>query len=371
MTIPPGERIDALNIGLMLLATFIAILIPFELFLFSYAILGPLHYLTEISWLHDKKYYTKGRYDALFLLLIGLAITLVYFNDLYHLLPKFNAYRGTEFTISGKTMGYLAWIALLSALLFATVKSKLFRGVGFFMILASLSVSAWSTVSVYLTIFLPTLIHVYVFTGLFMLYGALKSKSKLGILSVIILILCPVMLFTIYPDTVFFPLTDYGRNAYIGGEKGIGFIGVHMQMLSRFFNYDPDPIPHSLEHYNYWIHSIFNTKTGILLTRCIAFAYTYHYLNWFSKTSIIKWHKVPKKRFALVIVFWLISIALYSSSYQLGLQWLFFISYMHVLLELPLNFTSFIGVVQGIRQRLQGNNGGVSTDTGKPVSRRE
>ena len=29
----------------------------------------------------------------------------------------------------------------------------------------------------------------------------------------------------------------------------------------------------------------------------LAFAYTYHYLNWFSKTLIIKWHQVAKKKF--------------------------------------------------------------------------
>src|SRR2546430_5445042 len=34
---------------------------PFELFLFSYAVLGPLHYLTEISWLHDRKYFVQAR----------------------------------------------------------------------------------------------------------------------------------------------------------------------------------------------------------------------------------------------------------------------------------------------------------------------
>jgi hypothetical protein len=31
--------------------------VPFELLLFSYAVLGPLYYLAEISWLHKKKYF--------------------------------------------------------------------------------------------------------------------------------------------------------------------------------------------------------------------------------------------------------------------------------------------------------------------------
>ena len=41
-------------------------------FLFAYAVLGPEHYLTEISWLHKRGYFTRGKYD--FLLLGGLAL---------------------------------------------------------------------------------------------------------------------------------------------------------------------------------------------------------------------------------------------------------------------------------------------------------
>jgi hypothetical protein len=53
------EAIDYLNIGLMLLALAVAFAVPFELFLFSYAVLGPLHYFTEIGWLHTHRYFTK------------------------------------------------------------------------------------------------------------------------------------------------------------------------------------------------------------------------------------------------------------------------------------------------------------------------
>ena len=51
------KKIDLLNIGLIALSLIIAIMLPFRLFLFSYAILGPLHYLTEINWLKDKNYF--------------------------------------------------------------------------------------------------------------------------------------------------------------------------------------------------------------------------------------------------------------------------------------------------------------------------
>jgi hypothetical protein len=40
----------------MLLASCLAIVIPFELVLLSYAVLGPAHYLTEISWLSGNNF---------------------------------------------------------------------------------------------------------------------------------------------------------------------------------------------------------------------------------------------------------------------------------------------------------------------------
>lgn len=54
-----ADTINYANIGLMLLSCAAAYVVPFELFLFSYAVLGPLHYLTEISWLNDRGYFVK------------------------------------------------------------------------------------------------------------------------------------------------------------------------------------------------------------------------------------------------------------------------------------------------------------------------
>jgi hypothetical protein len=45
------RRTDAVHLGLMLLALGMTYLVPFELLLLSYVILGPAHYTTEISWL--------------------------------------------------------------------------------------------------------------------------------------------------------------------------------------------------------------------------------------------------------------------------------------------------------------------------------
>src|SRR5437879_1378671 len=48
----------------MLLALGLTYLLPFELLLLSYVVLGPAHYATEISWLHDRKYFLPQRGDV-------------------------------------------------------------------------------------------------------------------------------------------------------------------------------------------------------------------------------------------------------------------------------------------------------------------
>ena len=60
----------------MVLSLVVAAVVPFELFLISYAVLGPLHYLTEISWLHDRQYFAPRKVDWLPLVLCAVLITL-------------------------------------------------------------------------------------------------------------------------------------------------------------------------------------------------------------------------------------------------------------------------------------------------------
>ncbi len=98
--------------------------------------------------------------------------------------------------------------------------------------------------------------------------------------------------------------------------------------------------------------NVFTSSMVLRLVRFFAFAYTYHYLNWFSKTSIIGWHAVPPVRLAVIAIAWLASIALYAVNYDLGLRWLFLLSLTHVLLEFPLNFQCFLDIGVTLRRRL-------------------
>ena len=398
------DKINYLNIGLMLVTMVLAYYFPFETFLLAYAFLGPLHYLTEISWLHDRQYFTKGKYDFIPLLLIGIALSYAAFaKDAGFDMDFYNTF--VELGLFDK----LLVLALFSSLLFAFVKNlpvKIFSILFLFIFISGLfsednkEMNQSSTTVFALTSLLPTLIHVYVFTGLFMLFGALKSRSKTGLMSVGAFIILPIILIFFVPvksKTNY--ISDYGKEAYYAGGDGFFYTNVSIMdhfnlteapnltnkqyldsivnknsqsnqlpvaerkrisdslstMLSADFivpnqdnEYYMKPIPVNkaipVNPKDFYWSSVFFSTFGIMLMRFIAFAYMYHYLNWFSKTEVIRWHKVPKIRFAAVLLIWLAACGLYAYDYALGLSFLFFLSFTHVLLEFPLNMVSIVGI---------------------------
>jgi hypothetical protein len=395
------DRINYVNILLMFITAGLAFFMPFETFLIAYAFLGPLHYLTEISWLHDRQYFAKGKYDYVVLVVIGVLLSFAAFSrdigvnmDFYKYFVKMNLF------------DKLLVLAFFSSILFALVKNlyiKLFA-----IVVVFIFVNGWfapsrndvnenSTTVFALTSLLPTLIHVYLFTGLFMLYGALKSRSTSGLMSVGAFVALPIAIIFLAPvDPSGGFLSQYGMDAYWAG--GEGFFTTNVSIINHFDLATPmmdnakylevfvndksgfsaemqqsvrdslAPIadqPHIWKHTGlfpefmnknipleqiapydkagYW-DVVFHSSAGIMLMRFFAFAYLYHYLNWFSKTEVIKWHKIPKMRFAAIIALWLIACGLYAYDYAIGLNFLFFLSFSHVLLEFPLNVVSIVGI---------------------------
>jgi hypothetical protein len=394
MVLTKDSKINFLNIGLMLITAVFAFFLPFETFLLAYAFLGPLHYLTEISWLHDRQYFTKGKYDFVPLLLIGVALSYAAFAKDF----DFNIDFYKEF-VALNLFDKLLVLALFSSLLFAFVKNLFVKIIAILFIF--IFISGWlapenatensqSTTIFALTSLLPTLIHVYLFTGLFMLFGALKSRSKTGLLSVAAFIIVPIFLvFGLPVKAKTNYISDYGKEAYFADSTG--FFNTNVSIMRQFelsknmsnsdyINYlikdsvekqkaliifkdslNKDFIIQNPDHEMYmksvpladakpgnpkenWWSIVFFSSAGIMLMRFIAFAYMYHYLNWFSKTEVIRWHKVPKIRFIAVILLWMTACALYSYNYSLGLSFLFFLSFTHVLLEFPLNMVSIVGI---------------------------
>lgn len=296
----------------MIISCVVAFFIPFELFLFSYGVLGPLHYLTEIGWLHKKNYFTKGKYDFVFLTVICLALFYYTF------------YPAKDHLLVADLIAFSFFISLV----FVFIKDWLYRAV--LIVLTALVVSLinnFDNYFIWIGIFLPTIIHVFIFTWLFMLYGVLKEKSFSGFLSVIVLIICAASFFIIQPNGLNYKVSDAVRaNYHMFDLLNFNLIHLfHMDSLSA-------------------ISDIFERNSGFVIMRLVAFAYTYHYLNWFSKTSVIKWHQVPKKVLAATIILWIGSVAIYLYDYNLGVRALFFLSFLHVFLEFPLNFVSFTGI---------------------------
>jgi hypothetical protein len=78
----------------------------------------------------------------------------------------------------------------------------------------------------------------------------------------------------------------------------------------------------------------------------IAFAYTYHYLNWFSKTSIIQWHKVDKRKMYITLSLWVACCAMFYFNYRIGLAAIYVLSMLHIILEFPLNVASIKSLFQ-------------------------
>jgi hypothetical protein len=307
-----SSSIHHINTGLIVLSCIVAFFIPFELFLFSYAVLGPLHYLTEIGWLHKKNYFTKGKYDFVFL--ITACTILVYWN---YAPPK-------SHTLTADIIIF----SVLASIVFVFIKDMLYR-----IVIISLTLLVVALVNdlpgyfTWIAIFLPTIIHVFIFTWAFMLYGVLKERSWPGALSILVLIACAVTLFVVQPQSLLYNVSEYTQKSYSS------FTLLNHGLVSLF----------NLDKFTE-MKQVFTTNAGFVIMRFIAFAYTYHYLNWFSKTSVIKWHLVPKQTLFVTIFLWLLSIAIYAYDYTLGMHVLFFLSFLHVFLEFPLNVVSFTGI---------------------------
>lgn len=326
-------HIDWINIALMFISAAAAYVLPFEVFLFSYAVLGPLHYLTEISWLHERKYFTTGARDAIVLFLLGVLLFFITFPIPWFFPPAQPVGEQYRYMMqqAGATIIYLAFMAALAMTAFKTLGSKIAM-----MLLAGVFLMGMIRLPIWLlffSVFLPTLVHVFLFTAAFMLLGALRSRSVPGLLSFMLLFAIGGFLLFYRPD-VYTVISPEVKNHYSYFVELNGW-------LASFFG-------------ERWTRASANelayqTPLGVALMRFIAFAYTYHYLNWFSKTSIIKWHQVNWLRMTAIIVLWLVAVFLYWWDYKTGFIALYTLSFLHVFLEFPLNWRSFAEIGKEVR----------------------
>ena len=329
------RAVDHLNTGLMLVALGAAFALPFELFLFAYAVLGPLHYLTEISWLSERSFFTRGRRD--WMVIVGLLVLAVAGQP--QVMGSFAVEALTPF-------GYrLIFAAFALALVFVVVGPGIERWfAGAFVMVPLLLVGDVGARGFFLfSLLVTTVVHVCVFTGAFILQGALKARRGSTYLSFGMFLACCVAALAVPADAL--PrVSDYVAESY-------GPFAATNAELARMLGMGSGTAAGPWAPFRDYA-DLLTSAGGVAVMRFLAFAYTYHYLNWFSKTSIIGWHRVDRRKLAATLVVWGGSLALYAVDYGLGARWLLTLSLAHVLLEFPLNHRSFGGIASELRARL-------------------
>jgi hypothetical protein len=280
---------DAIHVGLMLSALGLTYLVPFELLLLSYVVLGPAHYATEISWLHDRKYFLPQRGIAIALAAVAIIAALI---------------------DNASWFGFVMWSAFVMSALLAATTTALQSTMLFMvaLVLTAVLLSNGASIAV-IGILLPTLIHVSLFTLVFMMLGAFRSGQKvqwvlvaLYLAAIALILLAPPNAATLIPS---FAAAGHDYFANVGPALG------------RLFG-----IP--------------DLRLDTRLTSLLAFIYTYHYLNWFIKAEVIRWNAMSRGRLALVVAASAASTALYFYDYAFGFTVLLALSLAHIVLEFPL-----------------------------------
>lgn len=328
---PGKDDVNWLNIGLMLAACGAAIAAPFQVFLCAWAILGPLHYLTEISWLHDRNYFTRRNMARRWWL--GLVVFAVITIGL-----AYAANDPMQRNIPVPFQVALIYLVFAAAAAVIFVRDWL-NAVGLFLIL-SLGLFYFSGFQNYAVAanLLVTIVHVFFFTGAFILLGALKGKSWVGVLSLAVFVCCAIATVTV--------AAPYA----VPSER--------IRQLYTSFEY----LNKELLRLSGRTASVYEAA-GVGVMRLIAFAYLYHYLNWFSKTSIIKWHEITRTRAVAITGVWLSGGLAYLYDYRLGFGILYILSMLHVFLEFPLNHQTLVEIGKSLKTgRLAfGSQRGLST----------
>ena len=337
-----AKHIDLTNTFLILLSFGLAYYLPFELFLFAYAVLGPLHYLTEISWIQDKNYFIPEKRNQWKWLIVAFSFfySLPYifklkaFEPYYDIsLIKFMAFRLSEYTNS------LVFLTLCLAIVLIAFKENIYRFLGLVVALVfAVFMQGNQWYMIFLGGFLPTLVHVYLFTILFMMYGNIKNGSNIGTTNIILMLLVPVgLVFLSVPNS--YNISPNTEVVYSAST----FDGLVYVIKSKIF---------AVTDGKFLFRGVLENKIQMF----IAFAYTYHYLNWFSKTTIIGWHKrLTQKKSIIFALIWMGAVALYFINYRTGLSLLVFLSIMHVLLEFPLNVVTFKEIGKYLQTKLTKN----------------
>jgi len=307
-----GESQHIINLWVLLVSAAAAWLAPLQTFLIAYAVIGPFHYLTEIAWLRKKDFYfsdgviSSRVYVFISFVLCGVACLDFYFR------------RG---------WGTYAIVALIVLSLGALVKNvPVLLGAFALLVATRFLVHGYG---LFFAAFVPTVVHVYVFTLIFLVAGAMRTQGQraLAWLNPALLLLIPVLL--IRPGSSAGPAMP--GHYWMASE--VTFAGLHEYIagwIGLAMHFDPN---HALE------------PNAVAALRFLAFIYLHHYLNWFAKTEVLAWHKVSRSSWIVIGAIYTAAIGSYAYSFALGFYAAYFLSLLHVLLELPLDWRSGAGIL--------------------------
>ena len=300
------------NLWVLIFSAAAAWVWPLQTFIVAYAVIGPFHYLTEIAWLRRKQFYfSNGIIPPQVFASLSVVLCVAACLDLYFKRGWGTYAIGLLIVLS---LGALVKNVpvLLGALGLVFVTKYFVHGYGLF-----------------IAAFVPTVIHVFVFTLIFLMSGAMRERrpTLLAWLNPALLVGFAVLLaraggsvgaatpgaYWMASERLFAPLHEY-----IAGLLGLGM------------HFDPGGV---LE------------PNAVAIFRFLAFIYLHHYLNWFAKTELLKWHKVSRRGWAVILALYAAALGSYAYSFAAGFYTAYFLSLLHVLLELPLNWQAATGFV--------------------------
>ena len=324
--------VERQNTLALLIAFALASIVPVELFLFSYIVLGPLHYLTEIQWLRQRQYFLNSKYSFAFFFCVAfilLASSLALASETLHL--NINQWLPQGAGVYLKLWPFILFLLFFSILVLTVFGSWGARVFGALAVVFTLCFvitqpRAWSGFILF-CVYLTTIIHVWLFTILFMAYGYMKNSTTVGRIN--------LLLFALLPALFFAPMGSALHILHITPSPNLlGIYHYMMKSVHEVSGLNLDNLEHSMRVFSF--------------IKFIAFIYTYHYLNWFTKTRIIGWHRIRRAHLVLLTATWLFTISLYFIDIRLGFLSLFVLSLGHVLLEFPLNAKTLRDLSQAI-----------------------
>ena len=298
------DRARRADLAALVVSGVAAAIAPLQVFLLAFAVLGPLHYLTEIAWLRRKRFYLRevGVSSRAYVLLAMAAVTV---------------------SVLSRVLNHDMWFWTVGAMLLISL-SVLVRNVYAILAIAVATVVTaffLKTWVFFIAVMVPTLVHVFFFTWTFMVSGALRDKSAARMKW-----LNPALMLAIPAVLVFLPL----HYAQPGGlwlrSEGMTFAAIHAKLVG------------DLHHTMAFDATMLNDAVVAGVLRVFAFVYLFHYLNWFAKTELLEWPRVSRRGWVGIGALYVASLCPYVWSFRAGFIVSTFLSLLHVLLEFPLNW---------------------------------